>query len=174
MNFLKTSQCQSTYNFSMTSQCQITYNTHESFDDCIIYIINVMLIILIVYLFSNVNISDKQLRCLKCSLGYELAWLVRDQSSWKALIISREDFNIAAPILFRPFRPRCQWVNLTLAEFQCLISSIFKHNCVWAYSRPCETVWERSRAKIIDEVKITLYTIIFYKTWPSIHLKHCD
>lgn len=108
MNFLKTSQCQSTYNFSMTSQCQITYNTHESFDDCIIYIINVMLIILIVYLFSNVNISDKQLRCLKCSLGYELAWLVRDQSSWKALIISREDFNIAAPILFRPFRPRIQ------------------------------------------------------------------
>lgn len=31
------------------------------------------------------------------------------------------------PFCFRPFRPRCQWANLSLTKFQCLKLSFFGH-----------------------------------------------
>lgn len=48
----------------------------------------------------------------------------------------------------RTFRPRWQWADLRLDEFQCLKLSIFRHTFVWANSRRNETVCKCKRAKI--------------------------
>lgn len=51
------------------------------------------------------------------------------------------------------FRPLCQQANFMMGKFQCLKLSIFKHNYVWANSRPGKTLCKERRAKI------TLYTV---------------
>lgn len=51
------------------------------------------------------------------------------------------------PVLFFPFRPRCQRTKLRH----------FKHNCDWANSRRCESVCKGRRAKI------TLYKVFLLR-----------
>lgn len=40
------------------------------------------------------------------------------------------NIEILDPFYFHPFRPSWQWANIRLGEFQCLMLSFFKHNCV--------------------------------------------
>lgn len=51
------------------------------------------------------------------------------------------------------FRPLCQQANFMMGKFQCLKLSIFKHNYIWANSRPGKTLCKERRAKI------TVYSI---------------
>lgn len=43
------------------------------------------------------------------------------------------------------FRPLCQQANFMMGKFQCLELSIFKHNYVWANSRPGKTLCKERR-----------------------------
>lgn len=58
-----------------------------------------------------------------------------------------------------PFRPRCQYANSRLGEFQCLMLSFFEHIFVWASSRRGNIVYKCIGAKILHGAKMTLFTV---------------
>lgn len=78
---------------------------------------------------------------------------------------------IFIPFYFRPFYPSQHGRNSRLVEFQCLILSLLKNNCVRVNSRWDETVCMCRGTEITQGENETLYTVFWCNETRKCYLK---